>query len=585
MADFNWNNFEEVKIGNNSPPPPKFDWDAFDHAPGTDPKTSGVTAATTGLIQGAVPFASAIAGAGKAGMDAITGVRGPLAGGSLGDLVDDYREGRDSFANDAKSSGEAHPAISVASNIAGGVANPLFQFGAPAKPALAGRAAFAGMDTAAPVATNILPKLVGAGAVQALGNSDADLTKGEFKEAGIDSGAGALGGLAGYGVGKLFPAVTAGAKWAGKKALTNLGPSGEAIAARLQGKAQDAARSYPQLAEDLGAAHRKLSEDTGKLSDAAWETLSSEPSIKPEYAQNALDESIKGMKLKDGKTVGSASKSAVKTLESIKGDITGITEGGSLSEKDLKGLIQKLDENINWDDQSQNVTNDALETARRKLDEILKFQNPSYKTAMQPVAERTENLQKMRRLFSLQDVNGQGIQPTDATAGKIKSSLNENKAVTQDFLDKFKKFTGQDFEGAAKDYQLSQQFAEKGPQASSKKTNIGIGVGAAVGSLFGPLGATAGAGIGGIAGGTADAYGGRVAAKIIDGYLKAGNSAALGSFAPVLKAAAAKGPEALAVTSSILSKDPHFRQVLGTVGRKAIKKIPNRKISGEDDEE
>src|SRR4051812_460372 len=84
-----------------------------------DTTKSPVTTMTTGLIQGAVPFASALAGAGKAGMDAITGVRGPLAGEDLGSVVDDYRQARDSFSGDAKRAAEENPKTALAFNIAG----------------------------------------------------------------------------------------------------------------------------------------------------------------------------------------------------------------------------------------------------------------------------------------------------------------------------------------------------------------------------------------------------------------------------------------------------------------------------------
>src|SRR5690349_1825063 len=120
-----------------------------------EPEDTTAKAVSTGLIAGANPFSATLGGIGKAAADAITGVRGPLGGGSLSDVLDDYREARDSVKQDTEGAAKEHPYIAGASNIAGGLANPLFQ------------------------GANTLGKALGAGAIQGLGQGDADLTKGE----------------------------------------------------------------------------------------------------------------------------------------------------------------------------------------------------------------------------------------------------------------------------------------------------------------------------------------------------------------------------------------------------------------------
>lgn len=527
MAKDDW---EEIPLNSE-----KDDWQEMDLSQGDHSEAkSPVTAATTGLIQGAVPFAGAIAGAGKTAMDAITGVRGPLApGGKLEDLAEDYRQARDSFTGDAKIAAEANPGIALASNVAGGLANPLFK----------------GADT--------LPKAIAGSAAQAAGMSDADLTKGELRDTAIDAGIGAGAGALGYGVGKAIPKLWEGTKYFGKKALTNLGPSGEAIEARLAGKAQDAAKSYPQLAEDMGATLKDLGKQTSELDTAAWNTLSTEPEIPKMTITHALDDELSNLGIQ-GKTIGATDKQVSRVLNGLKNDLNQLSD--HMSESDLKGIIKKLDDNINWDDQSQNKLNDVLEGIRTRFDQALKFRNPRYKKAMDPVAERTALLNDLKRQFNFKGVPGEGMVPTDTTAGKIQSSLRENKAVTQGNLEKLKNFSGKDYSDSANDYRLSQQFQKTGAQGS-KRTNIGAAIGAGVGGLTGGfVGAGAGASIGSLAGGAMDAYGGKVAGKLIDGYLKAGNSAAFGKFAPVIKQAAEKGPAALAMMSAILSKNPEFRK-------------------------
>jgi hypothetical protein len=502
--------------------------------PDVDPKTSPATAAATGIIEGAVPFASAIAGAGKAGMNAITGVTGPLAGGSLGDVMDDYRQARDSFSQDAKTAADANPKTAFAGNIAGGIANPLFH----------------GADS--------IPKVMGAGAVQALGTSDADLTKpGDVKEvnrAAKDAAIGAAGGAVGYGVAKAIPEVAQGLGWIGKKALTTLGPSEEAINARLAGRAQPTARSYPELAEDLSGSVKGLKGQIGDLGKEATQTLSVEPTIPKGYVTAPIDEAVEALGVQ-GKLVGPTDKRVSETLSALKSDLESL--GDTISERDLKGLIKNMDDNINWDDQSQDKLNRVLEGLRSKFDQTLKFQNSNYKNAMEPISQRMSVLDNIKRQFNLRNIPGQGLQPTDTTATKMQTALRENKAVTQDTLDQLKGFTGDDYQDLAKDYQLSHQFENTGPNGSRRTV-----LGGAVGGLLGH-GTPGAIGLGAGTGAILDRYGGQAVGKMIDGYVKAGNSAAFGKFKPIIDAAAAKGPEALAVTGSILSRDPDFRKLMG----------------------
>jgi hypothetical protein len=505
-----------------------------------DPASSPVTAATTGFMEGAMPFASAIGGAGKTALDAITGTRGPLAGGDLEDLMDDYRTTRDSIRKDTKKSAEENPKTAFMSTLAGGVANPLFKN------------------------AHSLGDVMKAGAVQAIGNSDTDLTQPDqdLKGLGIEAGLGAAGGALGYGVGKVIPKIWDGVKYFGKKGLTNLGPSGEAIEARLAGKAQDNAKSYPELAEHMGDTLKNLSAKTSDLSDEAAQTLSPDPNIPKQAVTSVIDDQLSKLGLQ-GKTIGATDKQISNTLTNLKEDLSGLDD--QISEKDLKSLIRKMDDNINWDDQSQNKQNTVLEGIRTQLDQALKFRNPQYKAAMVPVADQTRLLDNLRRQFNFRGVPGKGLTPTDTTATKIQSSLRDNKAVTEGQLKQLADLTGNDYSDMANDYQLSQQFQRTGAQGS-KRTNLGAALGSGVGYMAGGLmGAGAGASLGSLAGGAMDAYGGKVAGKLIDSYLKAGNSEAFGQFGPALKKAALQGPQSLGVVTSMLMNNPAFKKQLETL--------------------
>jgi hypothetical protein len=530
--------------------------------PEPEPSQSPVTAATTGLIQGAVPFASALAGVGKAGLDAITGERGPLAGGSLSDIADDYRHARDEFAQDAKTSAAANPKTALAANIVGGVANPLFK------------------------GANTLGKSAAAGAVQNLGMSDADLTKGDVGKAAIDTAIGAAGGAAGH---IIAPKIIQGVKsiasgagsipgWIAKKALTTLGPSEEAVTARMAGKAQPTAKSYPELAEDIVGTVKNLGQQTGELDAKAATHLSDEPKFKKADVIKPIDNQLNNLKFQ-GQVIGPENEKIARTLETLKNGFSKLND--KISEKDVKQLIGIIDSNTNWADQTNEGLNNAFKDIRNGLDEgLLKPQNPEYAEAMKPVAERMQVMNAIRKKFNFQNVPGEGLGPTDTTASKIQNALGENKAVTQEDLGKLKDFTGRDFLNESNDYRLAKQFQSTGLNGA-RKAVTGASLGAAAGSAIPGVGPILGAGVGGSLGAVADKYGNQSVGAIIDLARKAaskGDFGLFGKFAPVIEKASQQGPTAVAVASAILNKNPEFRALLSGL---PAQKVPLRKVSSD----
>ncbi len=543
MSSFNWDDYEEAKPGakqaNNAPSSGSFNWD--DH-PVVESKPGMLEAGARGAAQGAtLGFGDELAGVGgvlgnqlgKMGVDSVESTH-PEVQSRLDSIashaptdLDIYKKSRNEERSANQAAEKAHPGTSFAGNLVGGVANPL----ARAAGSLKGAMAYGG--------------------TQGLGSSDADLTEGDVQGAALDTGLGSGFGAAGAAVGKAIPKAIDGAKWLTKKALTTLGPSEEAITARLAGKAQPSALSYPELAEDMGGTLKTLKGQISEKSDEAAKMLSSEANLPRSYATTPIDEALTAQ----GKLIGSTDKQVQSVLNSLKEDMS--QYGDNISERDVKTLIKKLDDNINWDDQSQNKLNQTLEGIRSKLDRTLKFQNPAYKQAIKPVSQRMAVLDNIKRQFNFRNIPGEGLQPTDTTASKVQTALRENKAVTQKNLEKLKGFTDKDYPELAKDYHLSQQFENTGPNGSRRTV-----LGGAMGGLLG-LGTPAAIGVGAGAGAVLDRYGGKAVGNLIDGYLKAGNSAAFGKFAPIIKKAAEKGPQSLAVLSSILSSNPEFKKTMG----------------------
>lgn len=138
MADPTWDDTEPAEA-----PPAWEDTVPVD----TGPTAAPVTAATTGILNGGtLNFAPALGAFGKTAMDAISGVNGPLAGGDIDDLVDEYRNHRDKLKDDFAKAAAAHPKIALASNMIGGAAtlSPLGK-AAMTAPGLAATGATAGV--------------------------------------------------------------------------------------------------------------------------------------------------------------------------------------------------------------------------------------------------------------------------------------------------------------------------------------------------------------------------------------------------------------------------------------------------------
>lgn len=549
---FNWDDYEKVPA---QPASNTFNWD--DHpivtaGPASDPSTSAATAASAGFLN-AIPFSKQIGAASKTAMDAATGVTGPLAGGSLSDLVDEYRSQRDDIDKNFAKAIAAHPAVSTVASI-------------PA-------AAMAG--SAMPGGDAIEQAGVYGGAL-GLSDSKADLTKGEVGPAAWDTlkgaaTAGATAGAVPY-VGKAIGTVGNAIAGSSKRLLSaTLGPSTDAIDAYLDDPAAiNGAKSYPEQAENLATATNALKGQIGNADTAAIKTLGDTPTVGKQQLIQGLDDIDQSL-YTDGNLVGSADKAASKKITDLMGDVGSF--GDNVSEQDLKRVIQSMDQNINWDDPSLSRSNQVLSQARTFFDGVLKQGNPTYAEAMQPVSAKMRLYQYLQRKFNLKSVPNEGLDPSDVTASNIKSSLSENKAVTQGELSDLKDATGYDTSGEAQNQQYAQQFDGSFANGSRRVNTFGA-TGAGIGTLAGGLvGGTPGAIAAGAVGGTvgswvgaaADKEGGAWAKNILDYYLKT-NPSALGSYASTLAQAASRGPTSLAATHFILQQtDPAYREKMSSL--------------------
>ncbi len=353
-------------------------------------------------------------------------------------------------------------------------------------------------------------------------------------------------------VNSIKPALSGTGKMVGTAAKrlfgATLGPSEEAINARLQNPA--AVGNFTprsELNQRLAMSAEKLVDQIKEADAKAWETLSKsytpkhlgysseDRAISKEVVQKTLDNVRHELTVYGGGLVGKASKQAAKVIEDLSNDIdsvgkysggkiksllnidSAIPKNNFLPENTVKGIIQSLDQNINWDIKESEPVNQALERARIILDGILKKQNPGYEKAMAPVAEKMRLLSDLKKQYHIVSSPTGGLQAGTNTEAALKNALRENRSLNRATLASLKSHTGEDYVKELTNTGYGEQFVPGATRANgSRRVAAGSMLGAAAGKIFGSpfLGTAIGAGTGLYL----DTQGGAVAGKIIDAY-------------------------------------------------------------------
>jgi hypothetical protein len=389
--------------------PQAFDPDAYLQSKGASETpvlgddASPVKSATTGLIQGStLGFGDELGAAGDTAMAALSGRIGPLAGGSLDDLIDDYKSSRDKLRAEFARSQAANPKINMAGQLLGTLAT--------------GGASSAGQGFGAAVKTGAQM-----GAVAGLGNSDSDLVTTDpsqyvqaLKDTGKGAAFGAAGGAAGYGLGKAVSAVV------------------------NPGQYQNGIRNFAedQAVNATGATGKQAS----KFSDDAGREL--------------LDRGIVGF----GNNASNIADKAESALNQSRGQITNSisaldNEGANLSRDDLVSKLQAQIDQLKTDPSQnqvvkslenirdsvtqgpENVSLQAGETTKRGFQDLSNYNDPSatrankiaadtYRTSVEDAA--TEANPELANTFKEgKDTYGL-IAPIREAAEKRASTLNQS---------------------------------------------------------------------------------------------------------------------------------------------------------------
>lgn len=389
----------------------------------------------------------------------------------------------------------------------------------------------------------------------------------------------------------IFKAAKDVAGWTGKKMLSAaLGPETGAIEARLKNPAAlENALTREQLTARLPQDAQKLSTQIADADRKAWESLRKsydpyEGAMAKEDVIGALKRAKDQLKVYGGGYIGPANQKAaglidnilsgIETvgkhvggkLRSVMGVESSIPRNRYLPEQSVKGIIKSLDANIDWASQEAQPANQALQSARVILDDLLKTQNTEYAKAMEPVNERMRVLTELKSRFGLQSVPGQGFQPGTTTEGALANVITKNKSVTRGTLERLKQYTGTDYPADIQNTRYAEQFQPGATRPNgSRRVAAASVIGGAIGKIFGSptLGAAAGAGTGLLI----DQQGGVIAAKIIDAYrnmqpAQRASNPAITNAGAALEQALSYGIPLDRAAQELQATSPDFRRVL-----------------------
>lgn len=498
---FNWDDYSESKAPN--PSSGGFNWNDHPEVPDTSPEASGPAAAATGLINGATLNLSPRIGAvGKTAMDAITGVNGPLAGGSVQDLIDEYNSQHEKLQSDFAKAARAHPKISMAANMAGGVAG-LSPLGASAMSA---------------------PGLAATGAVAGAGASPNLASPDALKNAAMGAGANVVGGKA---IEAAAPLVGGAIKSGINKIYESLGGTAENLALKATGA--------------TGAQAAKFSDDTGReLLDRGIVGFWDSPGDIAAKANQAMEES--GQSISD--TLNNKLQGTTVDRNTV---ISYLKQKlASLAGDDSKtGLVKQLESKIsNIEDQvtpglTEETTNSSIPIAQA---EQIKRGYQSNANWMNPEANEADKIVSGAYKQSVEDA------ATEASPELADQFMADKK--TFGLLNPVKE--------AAEKRASTLNQSPFGGLLDAASTGVGATLGHAIG---GPVGTV----VGGAAGYGAKvlrpriASAGAVSADKLSQVLAA-TPGAFGKYAGVLKSAAARGGVSLGATDYILQQsNPEYR--------------------------
>jgi hypothetical protein len=302
--------------------------------------------------------------------------------------------------------------------------------------------------------------------------------------------------------------------------------SDEALEAYLQNPAaiKDAAigrlaQKLPKIAEKFGQVIKHFSNSADDMLSTSRYIQASKTDPGGAITREEIKSALKTVRRKVGGVYGAEAHAAVKTIEDVSKDLVKL--GPTASQKQVRGIVEKLDDNINWSKfwkkpEELTASENALIRLRGKLDSLIKTKNVSYAEAMRPVDEAMTARGEFLKTFNIDKVKGKGYVPADITVTRLNSALKEGRLATQRISEQTKKITGEDILGEVQKAKYNEEFFGQRTTDMSRPNIFALLGLAGGGGAAGWGGASAGSVAGQMAGVGVKKYGGIAGSKILD---------------------------------------------------------------------
>jgi hypothetical protein len=264
---------------------------------------------------------------------------------------------------------------------------------------------------------------------------------------GISSGINKLGSLMAPANGEALP----GAAKATANLLSTLSGKGPAFGGAgvsipeletvmTNPAAVDAAKTFPQVAEDVAGSMNKLTEHIGSLESAANATLDASKSIPVSTMTDAIEAQIKAIKMADVTTP--AMENTEKVLQ---GMLDKIKNKGTMTQPEVAKWVKSVQGKVNWNDPLGSELNEALTHVQSAVNDALKASNPAYGAATENFSNAVNLKTDLANAMGVEKESGLNGKWTDKNVAvtKLKGLLNpDNASATKRMLGQFAQVPG-----------------------------------------------------------------------------------------------------------------------------------------------
>lgn len=204
--------------------------------------------------------------------------------------------------------------------------------------------------------------------------------------------------------------------------------------------AVDAAKSFPQVAEDVAGSMNKLTDHIGTLEKTANAALDASKTMSVSPMVDAINTELKAIKMADVVT-----PSMENTQEILEGMLQKIKDKGTMTEPEVARWVKSVQGKVNWNDPLGTDLNQALTHVQNAVNDALKTQNPEYAAATENFANAVNlknDLSKAMGVTKGSGLNGT-FAPENVSVAKLKGLLNPDSAIaTKKLLGQFAEVPG-----------------------------------------------------------------------------------------------------------------------------------------------